>query len=715
MLFKRFSALFISAVMLAALLPFAVFAEGESVNLAAGLEYTVETGEPVTHSYALYVENGTEFDINEGQLTDGNTALTSESSGGWYRAFRARSRLIGFDLGSECAVKSVKAGFLNLKTSGIYAPRYINVWLSHDGESYAMVYSYENVFPVYSEGALRCDVAFDLPVVYKARYIKIEFCCDIFCYCDEIGVYGSKTTDGGEADFKDPEPQADPGVLESVAGVKNIIKIYNGYYHSSQSKANNTKEELIPYIAYVGTGGEIIDTMFDSVAFVPCHGDYPSGGRLTKTSGKPAAVMSDWELYLQYTFAPEYDLHALDEAVGEVWETLGKTGKFKVFLTMPFPTVNNNAFGDINGDGEAEYSRNLEERLEILKWYAGKCVSEFESAQFSNLELAGFYWYREDVNYSDSDHEAELIKEFNRYAAAKGLATLFDPFYLSVGYDHWEELGFTGAVMQPNAAFSNTTGKYFETEMLAEFAQTVNKRRLGVEIETDEPSVLSGADYLSAGKNYESYLFYGAKYGYMSAVKTYYQGAGPGSLYNFCKADTSTPKGIYLRRLYDITYKFLKGEYKNDPPEVRAEDFETVAGARRTMVDLDITDTDSYWGDITVEFPQMPQHGYVAAAAGKKSLVYTADEDYSGEDSFTVVVSDGFNRSKETVVHVTVIAPVPPEETSVPEETSEVSGGETPQAELPVWLIAVVSALGLAVVAVAAVLIVKKAKQGKAQ
>lgn len=711
---KRFAALLLCAVLSTALLPFSSFAEDESVNLAAGLRYTVETGEPVTYSYANYTENGKPFDVDEGQLTDQNTALTSESSGGWYRAFRARSRLVAFDLGGECAVESVRAGFLNLKTSGIYAPRYIIVWLSEDGEAYTAVYRYDNDFPIYSEGALRCDIAFDLPKTYKARYVKIEFCCDIFCYCDEIGVYGRRSADGSESGFDPPEEQADPGYLETVAGVKNIIKIYNGFYRSSQSKASNTKEELIPYIAYVNAGGEIVDTMFDSVAFVPCHGDYPSGGRLVKTNGKPGAVQSDWELYLQYTFKKGQDLYALDEAAGEVFKALHKTGSLRVFLTMPFPTILDKEFGDIDGDGENEYCRTLEERLDILKWFGDKCTEEFSAAGFENLELAGFYWYREEVNYSESDHEAELVSEFNSYAAQKGLAVLFDPFYLSTGFDHWRELGFTGAVMQPNAAFTNSTAYYFETEMLGEFAQSARRHELGVEIETAEPSAFSGNDYLDAGRKYESYLFYGAQCGYMQALKTFYQGAGPGSLYDFCKADVSTPKGIYLRRLYDITYKFLKGEYKNDPPEVSAEDFETVAGARRTMVDLGITDGDSYWGDITVEFPQMPQHGFVAAAAGKKSLVYTAEEDYVGEDVFTVSVSDGFNRSEEITVHVTVTAPAPQEPESSADAHSEDSGAEIkPKTEVPLWLILLIAVLGLAVIAVAAVLVIKKAKRGK--
>ena len=712
---KRVLPLFIAAALVFCGAGSFVSADENESNLVAGLSYTVETGEPISHSYANYTENGRDFDADSGQLTDGIRALADESDANWYRAFRGESRVVAFDLGDIRALTSFGAGFLHYKSWGIYAPRYLRVFLSRDGETYSLAGEYATGYPLHDGEVKRCEFNYEFDKIYAARYIKVEFCCDIFAYCDEIEVFGSTELSGDESDPGDPYEPAPGGYPASAGGIKNIIKLYNGYYPTDQSRALLTEDMLLPYIAYVGTDGKIIGRMFDCVAFVPCHGDYPSGGRLTKTNGKNGAVKSDWDLYLQMTFASGYDLDALDKTVAKVCSALGSEDRFKVLLTMPYPTVLEDAFGDIDGDGSPDYCRTLDEREAICEWFAGECISAFGAAGYENLELAGFYWYREEVNYSDSDHEDLLVKEFNRFAKEKGYITVFDPFYLSVGYDHWEELGFSAAVMQPNAAFYTAEDGYFDIEMLEEFAFSEKKHNLGVEIETEEPALFSGNNYLTYGKIYESYLYYGAKTGYMDALKTFYQGAGPGTLYDFCHAQISTPKGLYLRRLYDITYNFLNGVYSNEAPTVSIDDFETVSGAKRIMVDMTVTDHDSYFGDVTVSFPKMPEHGYVVASAARRSVIYSADEDFVGEDSFTVIVSDGFNSSQEITVHVNVIAPEPVESSAPAQESG--SEPEDPPAiqttEFPGWAVAVVAVLASAIVAVAVVMIVKKTSKRK--
>ncbi|MBR5780173.1 MAG: DUF4855 domain-containing protein [Clostridia bacterium] len=690
---------------------FSVSAAQTEENLVAGMEYTVESGEPTTMSYDNYVENGVKFDEDKGQLTDGKFAPVSESSEIWYKAFRSQSRLITFDLKSNCAITRIKASFFHNRPSGVYAPRYINVYLSDDGVNYQTVKKCDTDFDLTVSKASRYEFETALDESYSARYVKIEFSSDIFTFCDEIEVLGSKTLSGNEKSVT-PDAQTDPkGYFESLDGVSDVIKLYNGYYAPHPEKAVLTEEGLLPYVGYVDTTGLVKGMMFDAVAFVPCHGDYPSGGRLVKTNGKPGAVMSDWELYFDCTFKEGQDIEALDKVVGRVYAELGIKDKYKVFLTMPYPTVLDKPFGDIDGDGIAENCKTLEERTAIIKWFADKCINAFAEKNYKNLELAGFYWYREEVNYSDSDHEVELVKAFNEYAESKKLRTIFDPFYLSTGFDHWEELGFSSAVMQPNVAFTNKD--YFEIGMLGEFAQSVYNNHLGVEIETNEPSYFRGDDYMTAGYNYESYLYYGAKTGYMNSFKTYYQGAGPGSFYDFCYADTKTPRGIYLRRLYDLTFNFIHGTYSNVAPKVTVGDMELTEGDSRGMVDIVIDDADSYGGDIKIEFPSEPKNGSVTAAANKKSLIYRAYRGFVGEDSFTVVVTDGFNRSEEITVNVKVLPLETSGEETDTESESSLDNTVTEPADdkgMPIWLIALLAALGLAIVAVAAVMIFKHKK-----
>ncbi len=686
-----------------------VYAEESGINLVEGLGYTIETGEPVTMSHANFVENGVKFDTDNGQLTDGKTATNSSSSDGWYKAFRAQSRIVTFDLGAVCAITHIEAGFLHQKAAGIYAPRYINVYLSDDGESYGTAALHNTGIDLSDTVTSRRAISVTLSKVYSARYVRIEFASDIFAFCDEIRVIGSKTVTGDEAKVKPDKEKEPQGYFKQLDGVSDIIKLYNGYYKPDDTVGVLSESDILPYIAYIDTNGNIAGKMFDAVAFVPCHGDYPSGGRLVKTNGKPGAVMSDWELYFDYTFKEGQDLDALDKVVGRVYSELSLKGKYKVYLTLPYPTASDKPFGDINGDGSLEGCQTLEERFNIVKWYIDKYIEAFKERKFENIELAGFYWLREEINYSDSDHEAELAKQVNSYADKKKYEIIFDAFYLSIGFDHWEELGFDGAVMQPNLAFSDTYS-YFEIGMLREFAESAFNNHIGVEIETNEPSYFRGDDYLKAGYNYESYLYYGGKTGYMNSFKTYYQGANPGSFYDFCYADISTPKGIYLRRLYDLTYNFIHGTYKNEAPSVEVSDIELVSGDSRVTSDIKITDADSYWGDISVEFVKMPEHGGVTVAASKKTLIFRADEGFVGNDSFVLRVSDGFNYSEEITVNVTV-------NERIANESSQSTGSESSQSDndnenegAPLWLIVLLSVLGVAIIAVAVAVVLKKKK-----
>ncbi len=691
---KKSLAYLLSCLLIVVILPFSVFAEEEKSNLVQGMSYVIETGEPVKYSYADYAADNIEFDDNSGQLTDGNTVAWTVSSAAatssaWYRAFRGQSRIVTFDLGESCAVSGIDAGFLHQRSSEIYAPRYINIRLSDNGVDYQLVKAYINDYPLYSDVVERCVVEISLEKIYSARYVQVEFSCDEFCYCDEISVYGTRALSGKEEKVVPDEEKTSVGYLKSLDGITDIVKLYNGDESFSE-------DELLPYVAYINTNGEIVGEMFDAVAFVPY--------------GETGTAMSDWERYFDNTFAESINLSALNNVVGRVNSVLGQDKKFKVFLTVPYPAVIDNTFGDIDGDGVWENCRTLEERMAIIEWYVEKCIDEFKAKEYENLELAGFCWSREKIDYYDSDHEAELVKQMNELVEDKRFLTLFDSYYLAAGFDHWEALGFGGAVMQPNVA-SDTYG-CFATPMLSEFAVTAYNNRLGAEIETAAPDMFSGEDYLSAGKNYESYLYYGYKQGYMYGLNTYYQGVGPGSYYDFCYADINTPKGIYLRRLYDLTYSYIRGTYKNEAPAVSIDDIELVKGDESMVANIYIEDSDSFWGDIYIEFPQKPSRGRVVAASGKNKISYTPDSDYVGEDSFTVVVNDGFNRSEEITVRVNVTEPEIPFASSEEETSSEISKTTTPIGdERPVWLIPLLGVLAFAMVAVAVATVIKKRKK----
>jgi hypothetical protein len=669
------------------------------VNLVEDLKYTIDTGEPVKYSYGNYEPET--FHKDYGQLTDGVTGATDYNSTAWYRSMRGVSRIVTFDLGSTKSVNGFYAGFLHYKSTAVYAPRYVRVFLSENGTDYQKVCDTKLDFDIFDESIRRADISAEFGSTYTARYVKVEFCSDIFVYCDEIKIFGGELT-GKEKKITPDKATTQPGYLKDLDGKKNIIKIYNGYY-SDQSIGDNTPEELLPYVAYVQPDGSYTDTMFDAVAFVPAHTDYPSGGRLVKTNGKNGAVMSDWLLYLDNTFKTGVNTDALNQIAGEVNAKLGKKTKLTVYYTLPFPTVISGPFGDINGDGKDEYCATLEERTAIVKWFANLTYKRFQEGKYTNLNFGGFYWYREEVNYSETNHEAELVKNVAKYLDSKKLSFIFDPFYLSTGFDHWKELGFDGAVMQPNLVFRD----YFNYEMLEEFAQTAQKYNLGVEIETAEPGQFTDADYKKYGLTYERYLYYGWLTGYMNSLHTFYQGAGPGTLYNFCYAGKTTDKGIYLRSLYDKTYKFIKGNYSAQSPVVSIPDFETAAGQKNVKIAMTITDPDSDLREITVNITKKPEHGTVTVLSNNKFIIYTADADYEGTDTFEVVASDKFTYSEPKTVTVKIVAAQ-----ALPTETtaSQVTSTEPVKMKNSVWISLTVAAAFISVCTVVVLFIRKKKK-----
>ena len=676
--------------------------EGDT-NIARGREYTIEFGAPTEYSYRNYTENGTAFDIDTGCLTDGKYGSEDIKDARYYQAFRSVSRFVCFDLGAEMRVSGYGGSFLHYN-GGIYAPAYLKLWLSQDGEHYVCVSEYDT--EGYSEEPVKRNYEIPTDKPYKARYVKVEFEVGVFVWCDEITVFGSGDTSSASA-LPEYTEQTGKGYYpqgsDAMNGVSSIIKIYDGYYEN-QEKADNTSEELLPYIAYM-QDGEILDTMFDTVAFVPCHTDYPSGGRLTKSGNSPGAVMSDWELYISRTFHSEYNLASLDEAAGKRNEALGMTEKVKVLLTVPYPLAQSKPFGDIDGDGKDEYTRTAAERVEVVKWYVNKVCNAFDGRGFKNLELAGFYWYREEIGGFDSEDESAFITGALEaiHAIRPSARVLYDPFYLSVGFDKWREYGFDSAVMQPNLVFRQS---YYQTQMLGEFAQTIAKYGLGVEIETAEPHNFDDAEKRKElGEIYENYLYYGWKTGYMNALQTFYQGAGPGTIYKFYTSDDA-----YLNYLYTLTYRYIKRDADLGAPELLTQNVSVEKDKKRAPVDLEWSG-DLYAPDFEVEVSS--ENGKCQLIPSNRRFLYTPDTGFAGTDTVKIKIKTKFGDEAVFTLDIEVYDPdtAPSAEESAPEIENETSspGGEKGD-DLPLGVV-IATVAGAAAAIIAAVIILKKRRK----
>jgi len=519
------------------------------VNLSQGKPYSVYQLVSTQYSFAA---NETPYYL-KGALTDGYIGSSATFGDGQWQGYNhGGSRTIVIDMGQVNTVRQIQERFIHYPSAGIYFPRWVTYALSLNDTDWANVGTVNTSIPL-STSRVETQTYMLSGLNYQARYVKMTFPVDVWVFADEFQVFG----DLGIADSammpQVTRPIAYPDMYcapasPTVAGIKNMVLIYNGYYAFNQSLGQNTVEELTPYVGYENTSGSITDFMFDGFLFLPYVAGAPSGGMYYCDPSHPT-VMSDWSYYLDNTFDSLYNLGALNTATGNVKKILNKSSyKVKVEIAIPYPTLTATNFGDVDGDGISENLTYLSDREKVIKWYVDQVMTKWDSAKYTNLELVGFYWYEEQADFTVDDSEAAMIRYAGNYVRSKGKILNWIPFYQAPGFAEWDSLGFDAAVMQPNYAFNN-----WPPQELGEAADAIKKLGMGIEIEIHWDA-LSSSSYRS---RYYAYLDYGVSKGYMAgAVHFYYQNGGPGTFYQSCISNIPA-----IRNIYDQTYAFIKGTY----------------------------------------------------------------------------------------------------------------------------------------------------------
>ncbi|WP_062108687.1 DUF4855 domain-containing protein [Bacillus niameyensis] len=530
-------------------------ANSELRNLGLGLPYTISapTGE---------IDTGNE-------LTDGNYGSLDFNHPSWQRHLRQQERTVTFDLGEKKSIGQVKAHFLQDTPVGIHFPEKVTISVSQNLHDWGELAEIKSEIPLFETGktgptALTQNYIWDgsidgLPrgnkhaeMVY-ARYVQVKFTTDVWVFLDEIEILG---VDGKDKNAKslppnNNKPEVDLGYLkpgEQTGGIHNLVLLYNGWY--ANGFGDWTKDKLLPYVSYVDQAGEPQDWFFDGVLFLGLQS--PNKRDFMEVS--IPTNKDDWQWYLDKTFAPDGDMEQLNEAAKEVATKLEEPDhKVKVILMVPYPSMNQQNFGDVDGDGKTEiFDYNLighdeayRNKQKALEWYINEATEYWEAAGYSHLELSGLYWLSEKVNLQSS-HEIDMIHWMKEQTEAKELAFLWMPYMDAVRSHQWEESGFGAAAMQPSYFFDGKDPSRIETA-----ANLAKRYGMGVEIEVNEEVIY----HEEWRQRYLAYLNGGIDFGYMdNAFKAYYQG---GDTY-YRGAYSTDPKA---RATYDWTYEFTKGTY----------------------------------------------------------------------------------------------------------------------------------------------------------
>ncbi len=554
--------------------------------------------------------------VTEPMLTDGEFSANYNIHNGKFFKFNAsEKRTIIFDLEHLSAVDKFTVGFCHIEDWSVFAPDKVNVIVSDDGENW---YKIGVITPKSTTitGIMRGELLLEQKI--KARYVAFSFNITIWAGIDEIQVFGTENThdailpDKNDAVYatqtvnKRKEPSSD-----LLNGAKDLCLLY----HSNRS-TGYTVDNLIPYLAYVDKDNVPKDIMFDSFLFLHDTGSMPSGGSAFKDS-----TMSDWQWCIDDLFVEGKNLYALEEAAGQIKSALdlGDDYKYKVTMTVYYPTVSMTDFGDVDGDGISENFSVYQDRIKAFKWYIQQIEERFAEADFKNIELVGYYWWHEEINTSETDSQ-QMLNELSDIIHSVGKDFFWIPWFCAPGFSAWENYGFDIACMQPNYVFNSQTpySNLTTNERLTEHYG------MGFEMEIFEECLSNELFF----KKYMEYITLGAESGYMNdTVNMYYQ--------SFLVFNTAAySDSLMARTIYDTTYHYIKGDLKNIPDSLESMSF-------------DIEKNKIFFGDLgfdkeklrEFELYTMPDHGAVTLT-DDGGFYYFPEKDYIGEVTFSIIYSE---------------------------------------------------------------------------
>ena len=327
---------------------------------------------------------------------------------------------------------------------------------------------------------------------------------------------------------------------EQLGGAKDVALAY--FCHENQTPLE--VEHLLPYVGYI-KDGKITDTLFDGYLFLPFVAFLYEGYK------KKPLDKSKWQYYMDTQFLEGKNLDALDEAARQVKEALGLPElKLKVFFSILYPVPEQHEFGVV--DGKMRDFAVLEDRIAAMKWLIDEQEERFYAKKYEHLQLSGFYWFTEEIDYEDSQL-LEMIRVTTDYVRSKNLITTWIPYYLASGYNDWRRLGFDMACYQPNYAFSQGIPE----QRLYDAADTAKLLGMCIELE------IGGLEKWNV-EHTRNYYAVGAETRYMQdAAHMYYLGSLKDVMFKSCYSDDP-----YFHTMYDDTYRFIKGTY---PPDALGE------------------------------------------------------------------------------------------------------------------------------------------------
>ncbi len=231
--------------------------------------------------------------------------------------------------------------------------------------------------------------------------------------------------------------------------------------------------------------------------------------------------------------------------------------------------------------------------------------------------------------------------------------------WLKAAIAHSTENVFITYQNRQNVDPSNTTGSYIPWGWQA-FLDTDNNANTGYQ----QGSI--GADYIINGNIIERYIGTGTSWSWDVVGSTALKYSGANVEMSFPRSHIGNPQSMKIIFIGDnaafngdstdqypdtgfFSYTFTGTSTPNSPPVASNQQLSVGSGASIGFI-LSASDVDN--DSLSYTVVQQPQHGSLSGSV--PNLVYTADNNYTGNDSFKFKANDGLLDSQLATVSITV-------------------------------------------------------------
>lgn len=268
--------------------------------------------------------------------------------------------------------------------------------------------------------------------------------------------------------------------------------------------------------------------------------DGPSGGR------------KNWENMIEYWFAENNGLDALDKSVAETARRIGRPPyKRRVIMFVPDPIPYLYAkdsgsshlyWGDL--DGRRLDFLNDADRMAAYRWWVDSVRRRFSERKFKNIELAGFYVMSECITipsepWTDHGKLHDLIPPLSRYLHSVNEYLYWIPFSQGAGWRRGRELGFDYVWMQPNHFWRG------DDCPMDTFAGYLRDEGIGMEFEFDMKVYESNPDHEKYRDRFREYMRCAVNEGvYGSQPIAYYVDSN--CVYDLGHSESESDKSFYI-------------------------------------------------------------------------------------------------------------------------------------------------------------------------